>query len=352
MHKTKRIAFGVFSATLTLVLLLHIGCKKENFIIDFDTPYVWVVGDNTLMCSKDAGLTWKNIFEEEYGIDLWADPEPKFRTVYFYNTTFGYITGKNVVTFYFNTENGLEWEGRAVNNQAGSLIKVNVNGFSCPENKVKFYITDTDFYKDCYNGKIKRFWRTKLKSMIFPNEAQGWILGDSTPAYTNTKIPVILTTLDSAKTWTKTTFNSPSIITMATSALPNGFNKWAIGANGLILKSPNLSSVWSQLSSGVTDSLYSIYFQSPDNGYVTGCNGLILRTKNQGLTWEKLVTNTNETITSISFMNDKAGIAVGKNGTVLKTADSGDSWEAFSLGITNNLYGVTFCKRKVFNPEN
>jgi photosystem II stability/assembly factor-like uncharacterized protein len=331
---------------------LHIGCKKENFIIDFDTPYVWVVGDSTIMCSKDAGLTWKNIIEEEYGIDLWADPDAKFRSVYFFNTTFGYITGKRVVTFYYDTVNAYEWDEGPQNNHSGSLIKVNVNGFACPENKVKFYITDTDFYKFFSNKKIKRFWQTKLKSMIFPNEAQGWILGDSIPYNTNTVIPVILTTLDSAKTWTKTTFNSPSIITLATSALPNGFNKWAIGANGIILKSPYLSSVWSQLSSGVTDSLYSIHFQSVDTGFVTGCNGLILRTKNQGSTWEKLTTNTSETITSISFMNNKVGIAVGKNGTVLKTADGGDSWESISFDITNDLYGVTFCKRKVFNPEN
>ncbi|MEO8513416.1 MAG: T9SS type A sorting domain-containing protein [Ignavibacteria bacterium] len=59
----------------------------------------------------------------------------------------------------------------------------------------------------------------------------------------------------------------------------------AVGSNGRIYKTTNYGATWVQKTSGTTNNLRKVYFNSPDSGVVVGDNGTIRLTTNGGETW-------------------------------------------------------------------
>ena len=162
---------------------------------------------------------------------------------------------------------------------------------------------------------------------------------------------------------------------------------WAIGDNGILLKTDNGGTTWKAQVSPTSVSLYDVKFVNSSVGYLAGARGSLYKTGNGGASWSKmdipavddlytiavpsadlvvvagangtilyavdsesftLVTNAKqatEDIFSLFFYSDKVGWACGKNGQFLKTTTGGVTWEVITISVADS--GNTLLEKKV-----
>jgi photosystem II stability/assembly factor-like uncharacterized protein len=88
---------------------------------------------------------------------------------------------------------------------------------------------------------------------------------------------------------------------------------------------------WTQVPSGVTTQLNSIFSVNHDIIYTVGHNGVGLKTINSGATWNQLNISP-ATRNAVRFVSPTTGFMAGNNLGVLKTSDAGNSWTYISGG--------------------
>jgi len=154
---------------------------------------------------------------------------------------------------------------------------------------------------------------------------------------------------------------------------------WAVGSDGLILRSETGGATWEQVESGTTADLNAVAFSNQLYGIAVG--GETLYSRDGGLTWAKPTTGigiadvtfvddetaigvgpngrichaqftlfywgcaapiTSATLNAIDFGDDQHGWAVGDAGTILHTSNGGTSWSAQTSGTTEPLRDVAF----------
>jgi len=108
---------------------------------------------------------------------------------------------------------------------------------------------------------------------------------------------------------------------------------------------------WTQLSSGVNDDLYGVYFHDSANGYAVGwgssAGGIALKTTDGGESWNSTILASGAFVFSITFTDTLHGFAAGSlnggaAGAVFKTANGGNSWSYSTMSSTFGLYDVEF----------
>jgi len=100
---------------------------------------------------------------------------------------------------------------------------------------------------------------------------------------------------------------------------------WAVGSNGMIIKTTDGGASWVAQASGVTSALTSVDFFDPDNGWVVG-PAVILRTTNGGDTWTRQNVGNVSEYYKVVFADATTGYALCKWGSVFKTIDGGEHW--------------------------
>ncbi len=91
-------------------------------------------------------------------------------------------------------------------------------------------------------------------------------------------------------------------------------------------------SQWTSQTSGVTSSLFSVFFIDGLTGWAVGDNGVIVNTTDGGNSWSEQVSGTTNYFTSVFFTSGSDGWAVGGNftpnnvGMVYHTTDGGTTW--------------------------
>ena len=118
---------------------------------------------------------------------------------------------------------------------------------------------------------------------------------------------------------------------------------FAVGDNGVILKTTNGGTNWSSVSSSVTKNLNSIFFSSSLTGYIAGDDSTVLKTTDGGNNWTVKTSGTNAALlNSISFVDDNTGVAVGDNGLIIRTVDGGSNWSVIPSPTVFILHAVQF----------
>jgi len=113
---------------------------------------------------------------------------------------------------------------------------------------------------------------------------------------------------------------------------------WAVGANGLVIKSVDAGATWTA-SNPVVQTLNGVHFVNDDVGWAVGANGAVSKTIDGGDHWST-TTPTTRTLNDVFFIDETHGWAVGSYGAVLRTIN-GVNWTA-SSPTTAELYGVHF----------
>ncbi|MBA3899238.1 MAG: T9SS type A sorting domain-containing protein [Bacteroidetes bacterium] len=99
---------------------------------------------------------------------------------------------------------------------------------------------------------------------------------------------------------------------------------------------------WSKIECNTEDWLSSVFFTSPDTGYISNLyKNEIYKTVNGGLDWTVKHAGS-AGIKSIRFLNQDIGFAVGNGGSILKTTDGGENWHQKISGTVQPLTSVFF----------
>ncbi len=105
---------------------------------------------------------------------------------------------------------------------------------------------------------------------------------------------------------------------------------------------------WTQMDPGIMGGIYTgVYFLPGQTlvGYACGTGldtsshmptGLVIRTTDGGSTWTQQNPNTPNILRAIYFLNADNGYACGMAGTLVKTTDGGTTWAAANSGINPN----------------
>jgi photosystem II stability/assembly factor-like uncharacterized protein len=136
--------------------------------------------------------------------------------------------------------------------------------------------------------------------------------------------------------------------------------RYVVGLNGLILKTTNAGSSWSQQTSGVTVTLNGVAFAGTTQGCAVGQKGTVIWTQN-GSSWNAAasVPTTKElnavdvpaygvsqigAAPQVPSQSYTGGFAVGQSGTIIYSSDECKNWVLQSSGTTRTLNGVSTCR--------
>lgn len=192
----------------------------------------------------------------------------------------------------------------------------------------------------------------------------------------------ICVTNNGGLTWTPQATNDPRELRALRIA---GGYSWIAGAQGLLCRSSNGGSSWTNVSPGLTVDINTLQFTPDGNyGWLAGSGGTICRYANGswspfggipsnytfrsiygGANWGFAVGRSgggsgficrylagawqgipgNFTgLNGVYFLNSQTGCAVGDNATVLGTTDGGDTWNVLTTGLApytlNNVYCI------------
>jgi photosystem II stability/assembly factor-like uncharacterized protein len=109
------------------------------------------------------------------------------------------------------------------------------------------------------------------------------------------------------------------------------------GFAGLVVKTTDGGTTWTEQASGVAEPLNSVYFKDDDNGYAVGSGGAAIRTTDGGATWTTMTVPGTDMLNYVAFPENTMTGYIGvyprtSSGRVFKTTDGGDNWTSIAVG--------------------
>jgi photosystem II stability/assembly factor-like uncharacterized protein len=170
-----------------------------------------------------------------------------------------------------------------------------------------------------------------IYDVFFVDSLNGWIAGqDGGMEYTT----------DGGQTWTEdSTGTTENIYGLWFNSTSRG---WACGRSGTILFWDGVS--WSPQTSGATDFLRDLCFVSDSTGWAAGADRMVLKTTDGGQTWvpQPVPASPNPYLMDVCFIDSSEGWVNEYDGTMLHTTDGGASWEVQHAEGSPQLYGLDF----------
>lgn len=111
---------------------------------------------------------------------------------------------------------------------------------------------------------------------------------------------------------------------------------WLVGSDGVMFKTTDGGDTWQSLTSGVSVSLYGVFFVNKTLGFAVGKDDHVLKTTDGGATWTTNVLNTNEDLNSIVFKDENTGWITGKDNVLMATTDGGNTWTNQSISLDSS----------------
>ena len=120
-------------------------------------------------------------------------------------------------------------------------------------------------------------------------------------------------------------------------------NGWLVTTAGGVYHTSNGGTNWAKqtLSPTTTQQLRGVYFTSALVGWVTGAGGVVYHTTNGGTTWtQQTSTTTTQTLYSVYATDANNAWAVGGGGVIDHTTNGGTTWAAQTSNTTQALRSV------------
>lgn len=255
------------------------------------------------------------------------------RSVDFRNANFGIIAGWGGIVKIIN-DGGYNWNEQRITGQNG--INLDFNAVMLNSNNTGI-ITGEDgligSYSNMGGGSVMiqaSNTGSRLNSVAFL-EGQQIIMavGDNGTIVTgNSDI--------STSPWTVQPSNTQNVLY---SVSPYGF---AVGSDGIILKSDPYGTRWTILSTGRYPDLYSCFFIDSHTGWAAGQNGFFIKTNDGGVNWFNLNSGTGNNFKTVFFTDPNNGWAAGFNGIIIHTTNGGNSWTNQSVSSNHNINSIFF----------
>ena len=234
--------------------------------------------------SYQSLLAWKALPNEG------LDKQDAFRSVFFVNGREGWIAGSNA-TLMHTSDGGNRWLSRSPR---------------------------------------LRWW--SFSSLYFADLNKGWVCGGE-------EVAAVLATGDGGNTWTRQYRGDPGHLNCLVGKGENCI--WAVGEGGQIVTTIDGTN-WARRPTGIKACLTGIDMYNSKTGWAVGCDGIILKTDDGGLHWQEQKSGVSVKLTSIAAVNDAKVFVTGSNGKLLQTIDGGKTWNQKDIDTLGDLNHVRF----------
>ena len=130
-----------------------------------------------------------------------------------------------------------------------------------------------------------------------------------------------------------------SAIQMVNSNL--GYLSGFVGTRGYLYQTNDGGVTWTRMNDIVAADLKKIQMVNPTIGYAIGNNGIVLKTINGGSDWDMLNTyqyNVTENLNDLHFTSATDGVIVGDKSRILKTNNGGSTFTTYLLPFSSGSY--------------
>jgi photosystem II stability/assembly factor-like uncharacterized protein len=145
---------------------------------------------------------------------------------------------------------------------------------------------------------------------------------------------------DTGYTWTSpNSFATESInhVELATDFETSGV-AWAVGDDGLFLRSSNYGASWVRLDSGIRGTINAAGRSPNGKMYGTSNAGIVFTSTNDGITWRRDSINVaGSRFLDIDFDDNGFGLLSTYDNKVFRTLDSGQTWGVQTVGTSGTL---------------
>ena len=155
---------------------------------------------------------------------------------------------------------------------------------------------------------------------------------------------IIARTTDGGSTW-RLVYNQPvtgEIITrtpLTSVAFKDGNVGYAVGGDGIILRTSNSGESWTPITSPTPNNLRKVLFLDAQTGFIAG-DDVLFKTTDGGTTW--LPISMALEISDLHFFTASSGIATTAEGRILNTTDGGLNWVEHSIDFEAKLGKIVF----------
>lgn len=284
---------------------------------------------------------------------LSSNTESHIQSVHFTDASNGWISGFNNLIHY-TSDGGNTWINTGVHGISDSrwysIYAIDMNStYACG---CRF---NYDRYQNNYayttNGGsswvMQSSWGSQAGSwrkVFFVNENYGWKVG-----YRYGKGRIDRTTTGISGFTDELTFDN-NLFSVHFIDQNNG---WISGSDGFVARSIDGGATWTDLESGITEDLLSVFFINSTIGLVAGHDndtGVIYKTIDGGVTWYQVNHPETMSMYCIQFVTDNVGWICGsrvesleERGVILYTDDSGENWtEQYLCNTLSALYNLFF----------
>lgn len=127
---------------------------------------------------------------------------------------------------------------------------------------------------------------------------------------------------------------------------PDKKTAWAVGFEGMIVRSDDAGMTWTRQKSGVNARLYGLCVMDHNTLYCCGSKGTLLATTNGGSRWSNISVPTQLRLVDVFFIDPFAGWVAGDDGCIMRTQDGGKNWTQLNAGSAAGFRRIWFKNRK------
>lgn len=277
---------------------------KSVYFVDSYTGYM--TGDGIILKSTNSGNNWLVINNVIGG-----------KATQFVNANTGYVCDG---TLYKTTNGGVSWIDLHLSSLNSISFINDLTGYAAGKNNL---IIKTINGGNSWQILSPPGGQYKFNSVCFINESIGFAAGGrSAPPFSG----IIFKTTNGGVNWNLVFSDAPDIdfrgldfVNAATGYLVGG-NEYQ--SNGVIYKTTNAGETWIQQGI-VNKDLNAVYFPNPNIGYAVGEDGMILKTVDGSTVWNTQVSHTTEDINTVYFIRETIGFTAGNSGAAQKTVNGG-----------------------------
>jgi photosystem II stability/assembly factor-like uncharacterized protein len=242
------------------------------FFTDANNGYI--AGVDTIYKTVNAGATWT-----KYPLGL-GSTFVAF-TVYFYNSTVGYVSGFDYIagtsTIFHTTDAGVSWiasTSGATTATSGSTCLFCTNATTCyavgweGTHGIQKTTNGGVTWNNIYNPNER-----ELTSVYFTNTTTGFAAGGNNDSQN------IYRTTDGGSTWNEVYTNNGTWInslyfTSATTGYAVGGD---FGGGNTVIQTTDGGTTWNPMTTPTNKSLYCVHFPTANTGYAVGNTGTIIK---------------------------------------------------------------------------
>ncbi|MCC6255842.1 MAG: T9SS type A sorting domain-containing protein [Ignavibacteriaceae bacterium] len=327
---------------------------NDLHFVDYNTGYI--VGNNeTILKSNDGGINW--VMQQTGSLyDLYS--------VDFVDSILGYaVGGRDSSNFLKTTDGGINWIKRTLTlnytttpmlncvefinsntgwigsegqylNHSGNISKTTDGGETWSSVMINRPVSPEEI--GIHNQEDNPLDTQRgIRSIWFKDSLNGFAVGGSLDGWWRS----IYTTTDAGNSWQKK-YGYSEQTGLLSVALTNSGYGIAVGYHGVIYRTTNNGTTWSQLLSGIHsgytgDWISSVFMQNENIGWAAGFRKgiwyypIIMKTTDGGKVWEtnkEFYNSPDKTTSDIFFVSENIGWATFYNKGSYKTTDGGNSW--------------------------